>query len=833
MDTTGQQTDAFLAELLVKREKLGALLDEFQPGSRPAALEARVRSARGYAYLGLQRFGEAEKSFQDAIALSNQGALALAGLAQVYAIESKNAEAEALLVHATQQDPTLADAWLLLGYVRLWQGNRAGARIPFDKAVEQAPNSEPAHRARALFLIGVDETAAQRDINVLLEQNPNHPVANLLDAAIKAEHGHLREAETALQNIQNIDQYPPALYLLARIDFVQGELGQTELNLNRLLQLTPDEPSALTLRAALLMRRGNFDVAIDVLKRVLSVRGQDRMTLSMLADCYTARNDRGAAAAILAQIAKLPSSDPNAFSELAAQQARLGNLSDAVATLQAARAMGPLSSSSVSLLIADYLEQKNIDAAWTAAKSFSDASHGSAEAQVMLGVVALRRDGVDVARGYFEKAIQLDPGLVAAQLDLAGAYRLQGKISQARDTLDAAAEKDPNNLDIILARADLERQQQMTEAEITWLERARVVAPTATAPRLTLATLYLQRKEADKALAIATELTRIDANDPRSVAVLGQAQLANRQQQSAIISFQRLVAMTDGAASAQLQLAQAYVTAGDRENAGGALRKALDRSPDDPAIQAAVLEFANRYKEIDSFVAFVRDQAGLHPADFHLQLLLGRLLFSQGQTQAALAALSSAVAKGGGIDATLELAQAQASTGAPDAAIATLRAAPQDAPRDRRLHVMLARLLGATGHYQEAIAEHEKLLAEKPDDPLLLNDLAWLYLQTGDSRALSTAQEAHRLAPNISTIDDTLGWILLRQGKPEEGLKLLEQATSEPKLATPGMKYRLAVAFNMLGRDREARAAVEEALSSGTNFTEAKDAEALRDKLRK
>jgi putative PEP-CTERM system TPR-repeat lipoprotein len=569
------------------------------------------------------------------------------------------------------------------------------------------------------------------------------------------------------------------------------------------------------------------------LKRIESLRGADRMILSMLADCYTATNQRSDADAILARIAKLPAKDETAYGELALQQARLGNLSDAIATLQAARAMGPLSAGAASLLVADYLKQKNLDAAWTAAKSFNESSHGSAEAQVMLGVVALRREGPDAARGYFVKALNLDPGLVSAQLDLAGAYRVEGKIAQARDVLDAAAKRDPNSLDIILARVDLERQQNDVDAEITWLERARLAAPNATQPRLTLVNLYLSRNQPDKALAAALELSRIDDNDPRSIEALARAQLANRQFQTAITTFQRLVNATNESAGAQLQLAQAYTIAGDRVNAGITLRNALDRKPDDPQIEAAVLEFARRFNEVDSFVTFLRDRVAVHPKDPNLELVLGRLLFAEGQKEDALTALAAAVAKGGGSAAKLELAQAQAATGAPDTAIATLRAALADAPKDPALRGALGRLLGATGHYKEAIAELEGLSAEEPKDPLILNDLAWLYLQTGDPRALATAQQAHLLAPNVPTIDDTLGWILVRKGKANDGLKLLEAAASKPGAATPGMKYRLAVAFDQLGRPREARAAVDAALASGTNFSEAKDAEALRDRLAK
>ncbi|MFZ0692567.1 MAG: XrtA/PEP-CTERM system TPR-repeat protein PrsT [Alphaproteobacteria bacterium] len=825
------ETQASLAELLVKREKLGVLLDEIQPDDRPPIFEARVRSARGYAYLGLQRTQEAERSFQEAIDLSDHGALALAGLAQVDAILGKNAEAASLLERATAEDPTLGDAWLLLGYVRLWQGDRAGARVPFDKAVEQAPSSEPARRARALFLVSEDQKTALADIHALLQQNAHHPMANFLDAAIKAEHGQMHDAEVALQKISNIDDYAPALYLLARVNFALGELGQTDVSLNRLLILTPDAPDALTLRAALLMRRGNSDLAIPVLKHVLEIHSDDRAALTMLADAYATTGQRREADATVQQLAKLPAADATAAAQLALQQTRLGHFSDAVATLEASRAVGPLSMNSTSLLITNYVGQKDYEGAWKAAEAYRDTTHGSAESQVMLGVVALRRDGPEAARPYFEKAVALDPDLAAAAVDLAGVYRVEKKPDDARAVLDRAVRENPNNLDLIMARAELERAEHATAAEIQWLERAREAAPAAPAPRFALAKLYLANNDVAKAIAVATELTKIDESEPKAIAILGHAQLANKEFQNAITSFQKLAAVTQDSAGAQFQLVRAYLAASDLENANLTLRKAVDQHPDDLPLQNIAVDFAVSTKQIDSYLAFARDLSVLHPDDPRLFEFVGTLLVEQHHASDAVQAFSTAVSKGGDARAVLGLAQAQASSGGVESGIDILRDWLRRNPSDRQVRIGLARLLGSAGHNDEAIAEHEKLLADQPNDPLLLNDLAWLYLTVGDKRALPTAQEAHRLAPDLAMVDDTLGWVLVQQGDVEGGLKFLEQATNPPSVASPGMKYRLAVAFDRLGRQPEARKALDEALASGTSFAEAKDAEALRAKL--
>jgi putative PEP-CTERM system TPR-repeat lipoprotein len=825
------KVDAGLAEVLVRREKFGEVLDDIEAGDRPPDLETRVRNARGYAYFGLRRTRDAARSFQDAIRLDEKNAAALAGLARIDAVERKYAEAQELLERAVQVDPTLSDTWLLLGYIRLWQGDTAGASNPFNRALQLAPNSEPALRAHALVTFDRDRAAGQADVAKLLGQNPNHKIANYLNAIAQAENGRFDDAENSLQNIQDVNQFPPGLLLLARIHFNQRKFEHAEEDLKLFLALRPNDRQALALRAAVLMRRNDVTTALPILERLAADDDADREVLSLLADAYSASNNKVKAAEVLQRIAKLPKQDADAQVRLAMQEMRIGQWSEAAASLQAARGENSAPAGSTSLLIANYLAAKEYDKAWKVAVAARDAAPNSADAQVLLGLVALRRDGPEAARSYFEKAIDFDPNQATASIDLASIYRLEGKPEQAREVLSRAFKQAPTNLDVIVARADLERAQRATSEEIAWLERARPAAPQATPPRFRLVALYLATNQPEKAVAVATELRQIASDDPQSLAVLGQAQIATREFESAIVTFQKLAALTIEAPTAMIQLSRAQLFAKDRKGAAATLQKAITKNPNDANLQNAVTEFATRNKQVVPFIAFMRELSIKRPDDPGVDVLTARLLLADGRTADALEAYTAAAGKDSSSRVMLEKAQTQASLGKQDEAIATLRDFLQRVPGDRPGRTFLAQRLAATGKYDEAIAEDEKLVAEVPGNAFLLNDLAWYYAAKGDKRALATAQEAHRLAPDAATIDDTLGWILLQSGDAEGGLKLLKEATSEPTFTTPGMKYRLAVAYDRLGRSPEARKALEDAFSSGTAFAEADDAKALRAKL--
>jgi predicted Zn-dependent protease len=79
------------------------------------------------------------------------------------------------------------------------------------------------------------------------------------------------------------------------------------------------------------------------------------------------------------------------------------------------------------------------------------------------------------------------------------------------------------------------------------------------------------------------------------------------------------------------------------------------------------------------------------------------------------------------------------------------------------------------------------------------------------------------------SVIDTLGYVLIRNNRSEEALKVLERALSMAP-DHPAIQYHHALALSELGRTTEAVAGLEKALAGG-NFDERADAEKLLRKL--
>src|SRR5690606_31714115 len=151
------------------------------------------------------------------------------------------------------------------------------------------------------------------------------------------------------------------------------------------------------------------------------------------------------------------------------------------------------------------------------------------------------------------------------------------------------------------------------------------------------------------------------------------------------------------------------------------------------------------------------------------------LLLARREYEAAIPAFETAIAGDIGGRAIVGLFQARQRAGVPDP-VATLEAALEEDPDDLVVRVLAADHYLSSGNHAAAIAHYETIQARLPDNPVMLNNLAWLYSRTGDSRALATAERALELAPESPQVMDTLGWILHEQGDDARAVELVGKA---------------------------------------------------------
>lgn len=127
---------------------------------------------------------------------------------------------------------------------------------------------------------------------------------------------------------------------------------------------------------------------------------------------------------------------------------------------------------------------------------------------------------------------------------------------------------------------------------------------------------------------------------------------------------------------------------------------------------------------------------------------------------------------------TLTKAQLLADHGEPETGLALLSAALVRHPDHPGIEYERAVMLEQAGHVKESIAAMEKLLAERPGDPTLLNSLGYTMADHNMQlrRAESLIRRALAITPDNPATIDSLGWVRFREGDNKGATALLARA---------------------------------------------------------
>jgi len=207
-------------------------------------------------------------------------------------------------------------------------------------------------------------------------------------------------------------------------------------------------------------------------------------------------------------------------------------------------------------------------------------------------------------------------------------------------------------------------------------------------------------------------------------------------------------------------------------------------------------------------------------------VLEGDSLLSNKDAKAAVDAYEKAFAKTKSTATILRLTGALRAADRSDEAESRLKEWIDQHPKDASASLTLGTILQQSKRDKDATTVYEQVLNLQPENIVALNNLAWLYFEGGDKRALDYAQRAYQRFPERAEIVDTYGWVLLHQGQLEKGLQMLEKATKKAP-ANGDIRYHYAAALAKVGEKAHARTELKALLDSKTPFTERQTAKDL------
>jgi putative PEP-CTERM system TPR-repeat lipoprotein len=811
-----------LARALLAQREYDAVLKEVDPALvSDASTRQRVLEIQGRALLTQKRYPEAKQRFEEAVRADPKAVDPRIGLAVTLMTLEGFGPAKTVLEEARALEPGNPRILTALGELYAQDRQFLQAEQALNDAVELAKDAKNA-RDLLLALASLAEVqmalnkldAADGTVRQLVKLAPESSATRYVQARVTFLRGDYDTARTKLEQLLAVDPgNTQAQLLLGAVNYAQGNLGQADMYLSSVVATQPTNSFARRLLAETRLRHGKPKDALAALEP--AVDGGEENLHALAGWAAVQAGDVDAGISFLQQHALANPGDPMAQLQLASAYLSAGQAAQAVSALEALPHTDSVGSQRDLLLIKAHVRNNDVPAAIGVAERMVQAKPDDAAIGLVLASLLTSTGEFNRARDILRKASERDPANPAPILGLGRLDLLEGKPGDAERRFRQALALKPKHPAILTALAQTMLASGRDAEAVKLLEQVCHDNPANVEARVTLGYVYLAQRNFDKASALAQEAQQLAPTNPAALNLLAGSLEARGDLPQTISTLENAALQQPQSVTQHFNLARAYLRAGRTHEALAAARECVRLDPNHvPALAlAGSLLLASDPAESRALLARIRTQAPDHPAAAILEgdLYVREQKYAQAAQSYARAAKTAPTAE----LAIREYWARHEADGTVDTR--SLTKWLERNPEDVRVRMTLAEAERARGESARAIAEYERALALSPKDPVALNNLAWLYLNSSDARAEETARRAHEAAPDQPSVLDTYGWVLLQKGKLAEAEPLLRDAA---RLAPQSgeIQFHYATVLARSGKEAQARQVLSQVLAQPTPF---------------
>lgn len=671
-----------------------------------------------------------------------------------------------------------SDALKIQGQLLLQLARPSEAADVYQKYIELYPEDKQTLFILAKILVDsgrMDD--AEPHVDALLEINTENALLNQLKATILAANNDYAGAQSYAEKAIANGRGDPVLRLIAGYAaYQQKDFEASSRHLSYIASSLPDDHPGLKMLAASQLQTGQSVEAGGVLDRINEVSEQDALLFSK-AGYELIRSGNYNQAKALVERTSFISRTAEDLTRLGVLKLSLNDV-QGIVNLEQALEQAPELKSAKSTLATAYIATNQLDKAAELAKDWQASAPSDVEGFMLAAEVKVRQQDNDGARAEYAKILAMQPDYTLAKLAVINIDILEGNIGEAESALNQLLADEPEFTPALATYFLLKKQQDKAVEGFEPTESALSANPENLQNRILLARMYSSEQLWDKAISI-TDTVEANEQAPNEYwNARGQALLRSNNITDAEQHYDTWLGIAPNAKSAVL--GKLLLLDSQSKFADGLkvttefLAKRQDPQMDVLKVHFQIMtgEFAQARKAFDAFP----DDATDTPI---MKGFAARLLLAENRPAQALPYAKESYQNISNTRNLVVLLNALERNSQAPEGVALLNNHVKQQPNDLTAKMLLAERQIASSESQ-AIATYEDSLKLNPDNFVVLNNLAYLYLADGRvSEAKKHASRAVEIRPENPAALDTLAQILIAENDNEEALKLYERAVSD------------------------------------------------------
>jgi cellulose synthase operon protein C len=747
-----------LAESYINRRKYGSALHLLRQNAKlfdESSVKYHLQNAA--AYFGIDERDKAREYYAKAAEIEPKNVAAQLGMVKLEAVRGDLEKARLTADDLLSKNPENLDILLVLSDIYIRQGDLENAETSLTEAIGALPVVDLFTKQRAQIMSALVALLARQGRSgealvyqrSLAEAFPMSAENNgkFQDAIASLKDGQIRGAARLLEEIMQTAPGDEASgSLLGILRYFDGDFESANNYFENSVDAEIAPPYVLRYMATNMYQLGQLGRIVRSLEgRIENSEDANLLAIYGVAALNASKEAEGIKA-LQRAIVLQPSNV-----RLTMILAQYYNKTDppeeklALGQIQSALLNNPDNYEIQSVYLNQLLTMSEIEVA----KDFVDTKltkyHGQIYPLIYAGVLQTHLENFSLAAEKFSQAIDLDPKEKNARYGLANAYMQTGQWELARKTYQVIVALDAT--DIRAYRGILASYDNSDKAEVGVENFQKLMADRDEVATAVVAEYFAGQDRLGEAEALVDQMERFQPDSPRTRRLIAQVNY-----QRALGEFQK----------------------DNYEDARSAIFKALGVYPRNSKLLTLLVQIEIKTQQFVEAEKVISEFGQYYPDSHETKELLGDLETVRGDFGKAIGAYRLAWEKTQDDLLAQKLFQAYQGDGRTSDAEAFTYEWETRMPESSLAIVNRVEFLDDP---LDAIRSYENWLSDRDPSYVVLNNLALLYLEnTSSQKASEAARQAYEISPNNASVVDTLGWVLVKSGKYEEGLRYLRKS---------------------------------------------------------